>query len=75
LEACGHNFYTNSDTEVIVHAYEEYGEACLNKLQGMFSLALWDSRQKFLLLAIDRFGIKPLYYAVNEHGIIFGVGT
>ncbi len=72
LEARGHKFYTQTDTEVIVHAYEEYGEACVEKLRGMFGLALWDERQQSLLLAIDRFGIKPLYYSVSEEGIIFG---
>jgi asparagine synthase (glutamine-hydrolysing) len=72
LESRGHSFYTNSDTEVIVHAYEEYGGDCLNKFRGMFALALWDARDQSALLAVDRFGIKPLYYAANEQGIIFG---
>lgn len=72
LEARGHVFYTHSDTETIVHAYEEFGADCVNKLRGMFAFALWDTRQRQLLLAIDRFGIKPLYYAVSEQGLVFG---
>jgi asparagine synthase (glutamine-hydrolysing) len=62
LESKGHRFYTNSDTEVIVHAYEEYGERCPEKLRGMFAFAIWDSNKKILFLARDRLGIKPLYY-------------
>jgi len=72
LQSLGHVFYTQSDTEVIVHAYEEYGEVFLNKLRGMFSLALWDVQRQIYLLAIDRMGIKPLYYAINEQGLVFG---
>ena len=68
----GHIFYTHSDTEAIVHAYEEYGVDCLKKLRGMFSFALWDMRRQVLLLAIDRIGIKPLYYAPLDQGVIFG---
>ena len=62
LERRGHVFYTGTDTEVIVHLYEEYGDDCVNKLRGMFALALWDSKAKRLLVARDRVGIKPLYY-------------
>ena len=72
LEAQGHKFYTRTDTEVIVHAYEEYGEAFVEKLRGMFGLALWDVARESLLLAVDRFGIKPLYYSTSEGEIIFG---
>ena len=61
-----HTFYTNSDTEVILHAYEEYGEACINKLDGMFSFAIYDTRKKIILLARDRIGVKPLYYYFNN---------
>lgn len=61
LEARGHRFRTRSDTEVIVHAYEEWGAQCVQRLWGMFALAVWDERQQRLLLARDRFGVKPLY--------------
>lgn len=63
LERRGHSFYTATDTETIVHLYEEYGVYCVEKLRGMFAFALWDDRSKILLLARDRLGIKPLYYA------------
>lgn len=63
LEARGHSFYTKSDTEVIVHGYEEYGESFVERLNGMFAFAIWDGEPKKLLLARDRVGVKPLYYA------------
>lgn len=72
LKARGHRFRTASDTEVIVHLYEDLGEACVLKLQGMFSFALWDGRQKKLLLARDRVGIKPLYYCRTADTLLFG---
>ena len=72
LERRGHLFKTHSDTEVVVHAYEEYGEDCLKYFNGMFSLAIWDSRQQSLFIARDRFGKKPLYYAVFDNQFIFG---
>jgi asparagine synthase (glutamine-hydrolysing) len=68
----GHRFSTRSDTETIVHLYEEYGEGCFARLRGMFSIALWDSRQRRLLLARDRVGKKPLFYAANPKRILFG---
>lgn len=72
LRSQGHSFATDTDTEVAVHAYEQYGDDFLTRLRGMFALALWDGRRRRLLLAIDRFGIKPLYYAVSSAGIAFG---
>lgn len=67
----GHRFQTQSDTEVIVHLYEEFGERCLNRLHGMFAFAIWDVRNKRLFLARDRVGIKPLYYSLNGKSITF----
>jgi asparagine synthase (glutamine-hydrolysing) len=72
LEQKGHTFSTHTDTETIVHAYEEYGEDCVNQLNGMFAFAIWDGRCRKLLLARDRLGIKPLYYFVNDRCLIFG---
>jgi asparagine synthase (glutamine-hydrolysing) len=68
----GHKFATKSDTEAIVHLYEEYAEGCFAKLRGMFSIALWDSRNRKLLLARDRVGKKPLFYAADSKQISFG---
>src|SRR5688572_29475401 len=73
LEQRGHVFYTGTDTEVIVHLYEEYGEDCVQHLRGMFGFALWDVRSKTLLLARDRLGIKPVYY--TEAGGRFAFGS
>ncbi len=72
LEARGHRFYTATDTETIVHLYEEYGADCVTKLRGMFGLAVWDERRQSLLLARDRLGIKPLYYAEVDGRVLFG---
>ncbi|HTZ95269.1 MAG TPA: asparagine synthase (glutamine-hydrolyzing) [Terriglobales bacterium] len=67
----GHILKTQSDTEVIVHLYEEFGAACVEKLRGMFAFAIWDQKTKSLLLARDRVGIKPLYYSLTDKAIIF----
>ena len=72
LEASGHTFRTHTDTEVILHLYEEYGTGCFAHLRGMFAVALWDARKNELILARDRFGKKPLYYATTPQGLLFG---
>jgi asparagine synthase (glutamine-hydrolysing) len=72
LEARGHRFATESDTEVIVHLYEELGAHCADRLNGMFAIALWDAQRGELVLARDRFGKKPLYYAELGEDLLFG---
>ncbi len=72
LTARGHRFATRSDTESIVHAWEEYGEHCVEHLNGMFAFALWDRRREALLLARDRMGEKPLYYTQSAGWLVFG---
>jgi asparagine synthase (glutamine-hydrolysing) len=67
----GHIFRTQTDTETIVHLYEELGEACVEKLRGMFGFAIWDERNKSLFLARDRVGIKPLYYSQSNNSVVF----
>src|SRR3954451_14210558 len=69
LAARGHRFATRCDTEVLVHAYEEHGDAFLERLRGMFALVVWDGRRRRLLIARDRFGIKPLYWRA-ERGVL-----
>ena len=71
LESKGHRFRSHSDSEVVLHLYEESGAGCLAKLKGMFAFALWDSKQKALLLARDRIGKKPLHYCITGNELIF----
>ncbi|MBE0549698.1 MAG: amidotransferase 1, exosortase A system-associated [Rubrivivax sp.] len=70
LQALGHVFRTRSDTEVIVHAWEAWGDACVQRLRGMFAFALWDRNRQTLFLARDRLGVKPMYYAVLDDGLL-----
>jgi asparagine synthase (glutamine-hydrolysing) len=72
LRQRGHVFRTLTDTEVIVHLYEEFGTGCIERLRGMFAFAIWDDKEKELLLARDRVGIKPLYYSLSESALTFG---
>jgi asparagine synthase (glutamine-hydrolysing) len=72
LEAKGHRYRSHCDTETIVHLYEEEGPRCVERLQGMFAIAIWDTRRRELFLARDRLGIKPLYYARPPGGFVFG---
>jgi asparagine synthase (glutamine-hydrolysing) len=72
LERCGHTFHTRSDTEVLLHAYIEWGEACVRRLNGIFAFGLWDEQKQQLLLARDHLGVKPLFYAQRGSAILFG---
>jgi asparagine synthase (glutamine-hydrolysing) len=72
LEAAGHRYRSRTDTETILHLYEEYGPACVERLHGMFAFAIWDAPRRLLLLARDRLGVKPLYYARLPNGLLFG---
>ena len=72
LETAGHRFYTSSDTEVIVHAYEQWGKDAIGRLRGMFGLAIWDQHARTLLVARDRIGIKPMHYAAVNGRLYFG---
>ena len=68
----GHSFVTNSDTEVLIKAYLEYGEDCVKYFNGMWAFAIWDDRLNRLFISRDRFGEKPLYYYLGKEGIYFG---
>ena len=72
LEALGHRFTTESDTEVLLHLYEQFGPACLKRLNGQFAFAIWDNRARTLFLARDRLGVRPLFYTVSGTRLIFG---
>lgn len=72
LEAKGHRYRSNTDTETIIHLYEEEGSRCVERLEGMFAFAIWDGRRRNLFLARDRIGVKPLYYARLPNGLLFG---
>lgn len=71
LEARGHRFSTRTDTEVIIHLYEEYGPDCLSRLNGQFAIAIWSERDRTLFLARDRVGVRPLFYARLPHALVF----
>lgn len=72
LKTKGHSFRTHCDTEVIVHAYEEYGTECPKQFRGMFAFALYDQKKELLFMARDRVGIKPFCYAVDGERLLFG---
>ena len=71
LEGLGHLFVGHSDTEVVLHAYAEYGEGCLDRFNGIFAFAVWEEKKKRLFLARDRIGVKPLFYRLHQQGILF----
>src|ERR1043165_7882733 len=71
LQARGHRYRTQSDTETIVHAFEQWGDACVDRFRGMFAFALWDARRRRLLLVRDRLGVKPLYWCRVGDQLLF----
>jgi asparagine synthase (glutamine-hydrolysing) len=71
LEALGYKFHSNTDTEVVLNAFAEWGQKCVGKFNGMFAFAVWDKKEKQLFLARDRYGIKPLYYCLTDQHVIF----
>jgi asparagine synthase (glutamine-hydrolysing) len=71
LQAMGHKFISNSDTEVIIHAYQEWGAGCLNRFNGMWAFCIWDKRKKEFFCSRDRFGIKPFYYFFQNSKFAF----
>lgn len=72
LEANGHTFSSHSDTEVILHSFQEWGKKCVEQFIGMFAFLIWDEKTNLLSACVDRFGVKPFYYAVDEHSFLFG---
>ena len=72
LEARGHRFTTHTDTEVILHLYEDFGPECLSRLNGQFAIAIYDERKKSLFLARDRLGVRPLFYTRLDKGVLSG---
>ncbi|HUR33059.1 MAG TPA: asparagine synthase (glutamine-hydrolyzing) [Vicinamibacterales bacterium] len=72
LESAGHRYRTQSDTETIIHAYEQWGDDCVRDMRGMFAFAIWDAPKRRLLLVRDRLGVKPLYYHVHDNTVTFG---
>lgn len=72
LESKGYQFHSNTDTEVVLKAYAEWGDKCLSKFNGMFAFVIWDKKERKLFLARDRYGIKPLYYFLNDSHFVFG---
>jgi len=71
LEKSGHQFSSDTDTEVIIHAYEEWGTSCVERFNGMWAFAIYDKNKGILFFSRDRFGIKPLYFCRNEKGLVF----
>ena len=72
LETLGHRFLSHSDTEVLLHTYAAYGEACLEKLNGIYAFAIWEKKRRRLFLARDRIGVKPLFFSELGGGLLFG---